>query len=302
LDFERFLADWRNRKRCSDQTIRSYRSDLKMFASFLQERGVKRITQVDHAVINDFIQALQTKQNSRFRRTGLAESSISRRLSAISSYFEYTRATTNPKLRNPIADLTHRWRKNDEPKPADDATIDKLLDGIDNLRDKVLFALLLVTGLRVSEAHSLNRDTIQIKQVSTASGTRFVGEGQIIGKGRKQRTFFVEETTLALYARYVAMRTDDDPALFLSERKQRMSVRAMQYALSAWCKKLGIPHLHVHQLRTTFATKMANAHMDSMVLKDLLGHNDLNTTQKYVAIRDQTLARGYFSAMEYLRT
>jgi site-specific recombinase XerD len=301
VDFEPFLAHWASNKNVSPRTIRSYRNDLKLFEAFCHERGIRRITQVDHSVINAYIEHMQQKPNPRFDRTGLADSSIARRLAALSSYFEYVRATSNHKLHNPLRDLTRRWTKNDDPKPVDDITLEQLLAGITNLRDRVLMTLFVATGLRVSEMHQLNRDTIRFELETDEQGADHVrASGEVTGKGNKRRTFFVDELTQELYAEYLATRTDTDPALFLSERRQRMSVRAIQYTLYSWCKKLGLGHINVHALRHSYATRLANANISSMLLKDLMGHNSLSTTQRYFKLHDTTLARGYFSAMEFL--
>lgn len=302
MDFEPFLAHWRTRKNVSPRTINSYRNDLKLFETFLHDRGIRRITQVDHAVIGQYIEHMQKKANPRFGRTGLADSTIARRLASLSSYLEYVRATSNPKLHNPLRDLARRWEKNDDPKAVDDLTLERLLSGITVLRDRVLFSMFIATGLRISEMQQLNRDTIQIELESDDQGNdRILGTGEVTGKGGKRRRFFVDRETLELYAEYLTTRTDDNSALFLSERKQRMSIRAIQYTLTAWCRKLGLPHCHPHQMRHSFATRLANANISSMVLKDLMSHNSLSTTQRYFKLHDTTLARGYFSAMEYLR-
>lgn len=302
MDFEPFLAHWATNKSASPRTICAYRNDLKLFEAFCHDRGIRRITQVDHGVINAYIEHMQSKPNPRFDRTGLADSSIARRLAAISSYLEYVRATSNHKLHNPLRDLTRRWSKNDDPKAVDDTALEQLLAGITNLRDRVLMTLFVSTGLRVSEMHQLNRDTIRFDLETDEQGQEHVrAYGEVIGKGNKRRIFFVDELTLELYAEYMATRTDTDQALFLSERRQRMSVRAIQYTLDAWCKKLGLRHINVHALRHSYATQLANANISSMLLKDLMGHNSLSTTQRYFKLHDTTLARGYFSAMEYLR-
>jgi site-specific recombinase XerD len=302
MDFEAFLAHWAINKNVSPRTIRAYRNDLKLFEAFLHERGIRRITQVDHAVINAYIEHMQQKANPRFHRTGLADSSIARRLAAVSSYFEYCRATSNHKLRNPLTDLTRRWTKNDNPKPVDEITLEQLLAGITDLRDRVLLTMFVATGLRVSEMHRLNRETIEFELEVDELGKEHVrASGEVVGKGNKKRMFFVDELTQELYAEYLATRSDDNPALFLSERKQRLSVRAIQYTLTAWCRKLGLSRIHVHQLRHSYATRLANANISSMLLKDLLGHSSFSTTQRYFKLHDTTLARGYFSAMEYLK-
>lgn len=301
MDFEPFLAHWANNKNVSPRTLRAYRNDLKLFEAFCHEHGIRRITQVNHSVINTYIEHMQSKPNPRFGRSGLADSSIARRLAALSSYFEYVRATSNHKLHNPLHDLTRRWTKNDDPKPVDDIVLEQLLAGITNLRDRFLMALFVATGLRVSEMHQLNRDTIRFELETDDVGQEHVrATGEVIGKGNKRRTFFVDEQTLELYAEYMIIRTDTIPALFLSERRQRMSVRAIQYTLDAWCKRLGLGPINVHALRHSYATRLANANINSMLLKDLMGHNSLSTTQRYFKLHDTTLARGYFSAMEFL--
>jgi site-specific recombinase XerD len=273
-----------------------------MFQRFADGIGIRRHSQVNHEVIDRYVAHMRSAENLRFGRTGLAESTIARRLAALSSYFDYIRATSNPKLRNPLSDFIGRWRQNNEPKPVDDLTIEKLLDGITVQRDRVLIALFLATGLRVSEMHSLDRTTISFELEEDEAGReRFTGVGEVVGKGGKRRTFFVDDQTLRCYGEYLATRQDEHPALFLSERKQRMSVAAIQYTLRTWCKKLGLPHLNVHRLRHTYATALANAGIDSRVLKDLMGHRSLSTTSRYFKLTDTTLARAYHSAMEYRR-
>src|SRR5207245_1775292 len=125
--------------------------------------GIRRVTQVDHQVLADYIQFLQQKPNPRFGRIGLSDASIQRRLASLGSYFEYLRATTNPKQKNPTKDLVNKWHKNNQPKPADEITLEALLFGITTSRDRLIVALFLATGLRVMELHQLNRDTISLQ-------------------------------------------------------------------------------------------------------------------------------------------
>jgi len=177
-----------------------------------------------------------------------------------------------------------------------------LISGTTVLRDKVMFALYLSTGLRLAELQQLNRESITFDlRVDEQGRESYSGSGEVIGKGSKLRKFYVAPETLPVYAQYLATRTDDDPALFLSERKTRISTRAIQYALSVWCQKLGLPHTHPHQLRHSFATRLANSGIRDLHLKDLMGHADFNTTLGYFKIRDEKIAQGYFAAMEVYR-
>jgi site-specific recombinase XerD len=302
MNFEPYLEHLSINKKCSLQTIRAYRSDLKMFSIFAEQRSITRLAQVNHVTIRQYIEYMRQKSNPRFGQVGLSDASVARRLAALNGYFEYVRATDDHKLRNPLKDLSHRWHKNDQPKPVDEVTLDKLIGSVTNERDKLLFSLFLATGLRISELHQLNRSSIGIQATTNAIGEEeILGVGEVIGKGSKTRTFYVNEGTLMLYASYLGHREDQHEALFLSERMCRMSVRAIQYTLDIWCRRLGLEHINVHRLRHSFATRMANANISSLVLKDLMGHASFSTTAKYFKLTDTTLARGYFSAMEYLQ-
>lgn len=289
----------------SPQTIAAYRSDLTFFASFLKRRSL-RITQVTPSVIGDYIAEMKAVPNPRFNRVGLAESSINRRMAAISGYFDYLRTTTNPKLKNPTQIVMRRKRKQQRPdntsKAVDSISLDILLNGITDLRDRAIVSLFVTSGIRLSELHQLDVDTIQEVAEDLADGsTRIWGTGRVIGKGSKQRVIFFDDLTCAAIRAYIESRTDDVPALFLSERKQRLSKRAIQDVLDTWCRKLGLKRFHIHQLRHTFATRLANANIEAMVLKDLMGHARFETTTRYFKLSEETRARQYFSAMEYLR-
>lgn len=298
INYEPFLTHLQALGKASPQTIRSYRHDLKLFEDFARERSVSGPAQIDHALIRAYVTWLREKVNPRTGTPGMADTSIARRLAAISSFLEYTRAE-DPNLRNPLKEIKRKWQKNSKPNPVDEYDLDLLLASISNQRDRMLFTLFVAAGLRVSEMQQLNRDSITIEVERQPNGKlRAMGRGEVVGKGGKRRNFYVDHNTLRAYAVYLKSRTDKEPALFISERNQRMSVRAMQERLAHWCKQIGFRPINVHRLRHTYATRLANAQINSMVLKDLMGHNSFATTQKYLKLSDTTLARGYFAAME----
>jgi site-specific recombinase XerD len=302
MDFEPYLrqlatSNW------SPQTIKAYRSDLTFFAQFLKDRGL-RITQATPSVIAGYVENLKTRSNPRFGRVGLSEASINRRIASVSGYFNFLRATSNPKLKNPTLVVMRRKRKQQHPdhtsKAVDDVSLNILLNGITNPRDQAIVSLFVASGLRLSELHQLNIDTLQEVAEELENGsTRIWGTGRAVGKGLKERQFFFDDVTVAAIRQYLETRKDDDPALFLSERKQRLSIRAIQEVLETWCARLGLKRLHVHQLRHTFATRLANANIEAMVLQDLMGHSRFETTTRYFKLSEETKARQYFAAMEY---
>jgi site-specific recombinase XerD len=302
INFEPFLQFYQNVKEVSTDTITAYRSDLKQFASFLDAEGINRIGQINHPVITRYITYMKEFAPNRGGRVGLSEATVARRLAAVSSFFDYMRANSSKKLQNPIDAFSNRWKRNNRPKPVERDIIDKLLLTIDSPRDQVLVQLFLATGLRVSEMATLDRTSIKIEECppKRAGKPMVLGIGEVVGKGNKQRGFYVGGKTLVSYVRYLQDRKDEHPALFLSERNQRMSVRAMQERLAYWCRKAGVPHTRIHRLRHTFATRFANAGMDIMQLKELLGHSSIATTLQYTKMMDETLARGYHAAMEFV--
>lgn len=301
MDFEGFINHIQYNRKCTERTVKSYRSDLSLFQAFLQERSITCLSEVDHAVVKAYIDQMKQKPNPRFGKVGLAESSMGRRLASVSSYFEYIRATSDPKLRNPLSALSRKWQKNKDPKPVDEMTLDLLISGITNLRDRTLFTLFLATGLRVSEMAQLDCDSIRMIEETYGDGqTRIIGSGEIVGKGEKRRRFYVDRDTLCLLSEYLLTRHEGAAALFLSQRGKRMSVRAIQERLDHWCRRVNAPHINVHRLRHSFATRLVNANISTMVLKDLMGHNSLSTTLGYSRLDDSTVARGYFAAMEYV--
>jgi len=298
MKIDAFLSHWKHSKGCSPPTIKAYASDLRHFESFLKGRGL-RITQVRPSTMNEYIAEMQTAPNLRFGRVGLSDATIARRIAAISSYFEYLRVARNMRLTNPAAALRRRWKTNRKPKAAAEKSLEVLLEGTISLRDKAILTLFLSTGLRLSELAQLNRDSIKIR-METRDGQRLVsGSGEVLGKGSKVRTFFVDGRTLAVLRDYLKSRTDSEAALFLSQRGKRMSGRAIQQMIATLCRSLGIEHIHPHTLRHNFAHRLANADIDLRILTGLMGHSNPATTQIYFELTDKTLARGYFSAMEF---
>jgi site-specific recombinase XerD len=302
VDFEQYLrqlqaSNW------SPNTIKAYRSDLTFFSAFLRSRCL-RLTQVTPSIIGAYVEELKARPNPRFDRIGLSEASINRRVAAVSGFFDWIRATSNPRLKNPTLIFMRRKRKQQRPdhtgKALDDLSLNTLLNGITNPRDRAILSLFVTSGLRLSELHQVNVEGIEEVAEEVENGTlRIWGTGKVVGKGSKERVFFFDDVTVATIRQYLGTRTDQDPALFLSERKQRLSIRAIQEVLETWCAQLGLKRFHVHQLRHTFATRLANANIEAMVLKDLMGHSRFETTTRYFKLNEETKARQYFAAMEF---
>jgi site-specific recombinase XerC len=287
----------------SPETLKAYRSDLMKFSAYLDGHGISRIIDVNQSVILAYVAYMRQVLNPRARKQGLSDATIGRRLAAVSSYFDYLRTKTHPKLSNPVDDRSFRLKRNNGPKPVDEPVIDRLLDCITSERDKMMVILFLASGLRVSEMQQLDKDSIRYRRFDDGTDKpMYLGIGEVIGKGSKRRTFYVDKKSLGPLAEYLESRALDVYApLFISEQRKRMSVRAMQERLSHWCKQAEVEHVRIHRLRHTYATRLANANINSIYLKELMGHNSFATTMQYFKLSDTTMARSYHAAMESRR-
>ncbi|MEA1993375.1 MAG: tyrosine-type recombinase/integrase, partial [Euryarchaeota archaeon] len=152
-----------------------------------------------------------------------------------------------------------------------------LLNAADNTRDKLIMQMLYAAGLRVSELHKLNIDNIEGMKIYVR-----------LGKGAKDRVVFIDKNTKKLLKRYLKERKNDKKAVILNKNGKRMSQRSMQYIVKKYAKKAQIKkNITPHTLRHTFATHLLQNGADVVVIKDLLGHSDLSTTQIYTHVTNK---------------
>lgn len=171
-----------------------------------------------------------------------------------------------------------------------------------SLRDRAILELLFSAGLRVSELININREKLNLKS----------GELSVRGKGNKIRVVFISETASASLIKYLAARTDVDPALFvrdvnkfkkfnskkkiISEKEEdkkkdlRLTPRSVQRIVKYYALKAGIvKNVHPHTLRHSFATDLLMNGADIRSVQEMLGHSSITTTQIYTHITNPHL-------------
>jgi integrase/recombinase XerC len=286
----------------SPATVKAYRGDLQHFSEFLQRRKL-RLSQVTPEVAGAYRDEMRSSINRQTGAVGLSPATIDRRLASVSSFFEHLRRR-DPRRINPVEALqVFRSRtkriQDHQGKAVDERALNALMKGIDNPRDRAMFSLFLTSGLRLHELAQLNVDSItEVLESDSDGSARTYGTGTVVGKGSKERRFYFDSETVHAIADYLAGRSNTSLPLFLSERGTRLSERSIQDTLARWCKRLGLSPLHIHQLRHTFATRLANANIDALVLRDLMGHSRFETTTRYFRLAEDNKARQYFAAME----
>lgn len=198
------------------------------------------------------------------------------------SYFAYKVARGELKD-NPAAELKAPKREKRLPVYLNLDESRELLKDIAGkyaIRDKAILTLFLNCGLRLSELVGIDRSDIRGDTL------------QVIGKGNKERTIYLNKTCLSALTAYLDTRTDTDKALFLSERKQRISNRTVQTLVKRHIGAAGLDtkKYSTHKLRHTAATLMyKHGHVDIRALQAILGHESISTTEIYTHVDDEQL-------------
>lgn len=158
---------------------------------------------------------------------------------------------------------------------------------INRVRNIVMAKMLFYTGLRISELCALNRDSIQNRQFC------------IVGKSKDPRPGYITKDLEQDINHYLAMRTDSCPALFICEQTGKRITKTMVQAIfRRVSEQSGIYSVTPHTLRHSYATRLVEDGVDIRYVATLLGHQSLETTQKYTHIRDARLRQVYENAME----
>lgn len=170
--------------------------------------------------------------------------------------------------------------------PYSDVDIENLKDGCTSIRDKAIICFLRSTGCRISEVCGLDRDDVDLQRM----------ECKVLGKGNKERTVYFDTVTALILKRYLASREDEDPALFVSEkRKGRMQPGSVRFILKKIesCSGGELSNVHPHRFRRTLATNLINAGMPIQDVAVILGHEKLDTTMKYVYQSKEGIKNSY---------
>jgi integrase/recombinase XerD len=264
-------------------TTKHYMSDLAIFSQFIHHEPPEMITSKQ---LDAFVQAQ--------RAQGLQAATINRRLSAISSFYEFLLGDDEA-LQNPVVWQRHSVRLGRHlPRDVSDAVVEQLLAVVDHPRDRAMLALMIGAGLRVGEIVGLAHDDLQPSDQTGLARLR------VRGKGDKDRIVWLTAETVAQLERWRQVRPESDsPVLFLNRHGRGLSVAGVQYRLKQYCQQAGV-QLSCHQLRHTFARRLVEHGMPVDSLAKLLGHADLQTTQRYIDGADPTVRDDFRRAMDAL--
>jgi len=288
--YREFLMYMQSIKGKSINTIREYALDLNIFFQFMKKhKGLENyevITDLDYSFVNtiELIDLYAYLTYMADERKNIA-SSRARKVACLRSYFKYMASKAKYIDDNPAKELDSPKTKQSMPRYLTLDESKKLLSVVDGeykYRDYAILTLFLNCGLRLSELVSININDFKEDILI------------VTGKGNKERVIYLNEACMSAVRNYLRVRpvdgVIDKKALFLSKRLTRISNKTVQWLVKKYIKAAGLDEskYSVHKLRHTAATLMYKyADTDLRTLQEILGHNQLATTQIYTHIDDE---------------
>ena len=289
LNVGKFLDYLSSELNRSQQTVESYRDDLKHFEKFAKDLSDSFSWEtVDSDMVRDWMESMMDKGNSA--------ATVSRRLSALKTFYRFALARRYVES-DPVYSIKGPKKEKPLPQFVKESEMDELLDrqawgdDYNNVRARTIIILFYETGMRLSEL--VNLDDKDVNFVTS--------EIKITGKGNKQRIVpFDDElkNTLLEFRRLrdasVEVKT---PALVVSDKGTRMSPSKVQNIVRSNLSRVcSLKKKSPHVLRHSFATAMLNHHVGIENLKKLLGHASISTTEIYTHTTFEQLKRVYNEA------
>ena len=289
LNVDKFLDYLSSELNRSQQTVESYRDDLKHFEKFAKDLSDSFSWEaVDSDMVRDWMESMMDKGNSA--------ATVSRRLSALKTFYRFALARRYVES-DPVYSIKGPKKEKPLPQFVKESEMDELLDrqawgdDYNNVRARTIIILFYETGMRLSEL--VNLDDKDVNFVTS--------EIKITGKGNKQRIVpFGDElkNTLLEFRRLrdasVEVKT---PALVVSDKGTRMSPSKVQNIVRSNLSRVcSLKKKSPHVLRHSFATAMLNHHVGIENLKKLLGHASISTTEIYTHTTFEQLKRVYNEA------
>jgi integrase/recombinase XerD len=280
----------------ADNTLKSYRRDLRRYVGWLAGQGIGDLAEVREDSVSAFLVALREGDADH---PPLGASSAGRTVVAVRGFHRFTVREGLSRL-DPSAAVRPPAPAKRLPKALPLADIERILEAAGApgtalaLRDRALLEVLYGTGARISEAVGLDLDDLDPEQ----------GTVLLRGKGGKQRVVPVGSYAQAAVDAYLvrgrAQLSDGGtgtPAIFLNARGGRLSRQSAWTVLARAAERAGVTaEVSPHTLRHSFATHLLDGGADVRVVQELLGHASVTTTQIYTLVTVDSLREVYATA------
>ena len=273
------------------RTVSEYESDLELFFQWLEPLFLDGLTLegVDTRTVREFLAHLRHDR-------GYGSNGLNRKIACLKGYFAYLEAE-KIQSNNPMTRVRSAKESRLLPKVLSPEEVELLLETVGDrigqtrnpqlaLRDRAIFELFYATGIRLSELVGLNVDDFDFQRRTL----------RVIGKGRKERVVFFNQTAATALTEYLhaTPRKEQGGALFLNRYGARISQRGVEKMFKNILEQSGLDkHASPHTLRHSFATHLLEGGSDLVTIKELLGHESLQTTQVYTNISRQRMQSVY---------
>ena len=280
-DINEYLVFVSQVKNLSENTTKSYERDLKKLYLFLEKLNVTNYSEIKEEICSAWIGDLYSQNNK--------PKSIQRHLSSAKGFFRFLKKN-NLISSSPFELVTAPKSSNTLPDVLSPEDVEQLLNfkpsNTIEIRDMAIVELMYSSGLRVSETVNINISDFE-------ENMSFL---RVLGKGSKTRLVPMGRFAINAINNWISERekiSNNTDALFLNSKGSRLSVRSIQLRLKKMAIKQGLPPVHPHMLRHSFATHMLESSGDLRTIQELLGHSSLSTTQIYTKLDYQHLAKIY---------
>ncbi|WP_350344942.1 tyrosine recombinase XerC [Proteinivorax tanatarense] len=280
-----FLQSLKVEKNYSDHTLRSYESDLRSYCEFVFKDSNNITLLENHLIIRKYLAVLQ--------KNGYSRRSISRKLSAIRSFYKFLHKHEIIE-KNPVSRIYTPKQEKKLPSFLAIEAIESLIESPDistflGLRDRAMMETLYSSGIRVAELVSINTDDLQLGR----------GLIKVIGKGRRERICPIGEQAKKYLHNYLierkkVVKSNHLKTVFLNRYGQPITDRSVRRIIDKYVKKEAIKMgVSPHTFRHSFATHLLDRGADLREVQELLGHINVTTTQIYTHVTKEKLKRVY---------
>ena len=283
-DIKEYIVFVSQVKNLSENTSKSYERDLKKLHLFFSDLNISEYSQISAETCSAWIGSLYSQNNN--------PKSIQRHLSSAKGFFRFLKKN-NLIESSPFELVSAPKSSSILPEVLSPEDVEQLLNfrptNMIEIRDMAIVELMYSSGLRVSETANINIGDFE----ENKSFLRVLGKGsktRLVPMGR----FAINAINNWLMEREKILNNTD--ALFLNSKGTRLTVRSIQLRLKKMAVKQGLPPIHPHMLRHSFATHMLESSGDLRTIQELLGHSSLSTTQIYTKLDYQHLAKIYDQA------
>ena len=271
-------------KNLSSNTANSYKRDLLKLSSYMESLGIVSYSKITDDIGTGWIGSLFSSNNN--------PRSIQRHLSSAKGFFKFLKKNSiiesspfelvnAPKTPQYLPDVL-------SPEDVEQLLSLKPVDVLE-IRDLAIVELMYSSGLRVSETANIDLNDFE-EEMSFL---------RVLGKGSKTRIVPLGRYAINAIQNWIKERekySEKSKALFINLKGSRLSVRSIQLRLKRLALKQGLPPVHPHMLRHSFATHMLESSGDLRTIQELLGHSSLSTTQIYTKLDYQYLVKIYDKA------